>query len=396
MEGLNREEQKAVWVSGFFGSGKSHLVKMLRYLWEDYRFADGATARSLVQLPTEISDLLTELTNRSKTYGGLRAAAGTLGAGTMGNVRLAFVQLVLRAAGLPEMLAHARFLLWLSNSGFSKKVEDALKNKNRNLLKEVRNLKLSTPLAEALLEADPKYGTVANAQAALRAEFPDSTSPTINESLELIRQVFGKDGKLPCTLLVVDEVQQFISQDILRANDVQEIVENCCTKLERRLLVVGTGQSALTNTSGLGRLQARFAVRVQLSDTDVETVIRKTVLKKKPEREEQIRKSLEANQGEISRHLQNTRLAATHADEPFYIPDYPLLPTRRRFWERVLRNTDQTGTVAQLRTQLMIVFSALARQRRNRSAQSCRLTLFTMRLQRTSSERASWNGNTTT
>lgn len=358
LEGLNREEQKAVWVSGFFGSGKSHLVKMLRYLWEDYRFVDGTTARSLVQLPTEISDLLTELTNRSKTYGGLRAAAGTLGAGTMGNVRLAFVQLVLRAAGLPEMLAHARFLLWLSNSGFSKKVEHALKNKNRELLKEVRNLKLSTTLAEALLEADPKYGTVANAQAALRAEFPDSTSPTIKESLELIRQVFGKDGTLPCTLLVVDEVQQFISQDILRANDVQEIVENCCTKLERRLLVVGTGQSALTNTSGLGRLQARFAVRVQLSDTDVETVIRKTVLKKKPEREEQIRKSLEANQGEISRHLQNTRLAATHADEPFYIPDYPLLPTRRRFWERVLRNTDQTGTVAQLRTQLMIVFSA--------------------------------------
>lgn len=358
LDGLNREEQKAVWVSGFFGSGKSHLVKMLRYLWEDYRFPDAVAARSLAKLPSEVSDLLAELSNRSKSCGGLRAAAGTLGAGAMDNVRLAFAQLVLRSAGLPEALAQARFMLWLSASALTKKVADSLKKKNRSLAKEVLNLKLSTALAEALVEADPKYGTVANAQAALRDQFPDSTSLTISEVLDLIRQVFGKEGKLPCTLLVVDEVQQFIGEKIPRAMDVQEIAEHCCTDLDRRLLLVGTGQSALTTTASLGRLRARFAVPVQLSDTDVEAVIRQTVLRKKPEQEEQIRKVIEANQGEISRHLQSTRLAATHADEPFYIPDYPLLPTRRRLWERVLRSTDHSGTSAQLRTQLKIVFDA--------------------------------------
>ena len=163
---------------------------------------------------------------------------------------------------------------------------------------------------------------------------------------------------LPCTLLVVDEIQQFIGERIPRANDVQEIAEHCCTDLASRLLIVGTGQSALNTTPSLQRLQARFYVRVQLSDTDVESVIRKTVLQKKPEHEAAIKQCMEANQGELARHLHDTRFAATNEDEKFFVADYPLLPTRRRFWEKVLRNTDHSGTKAQLRSQLQIVFEA--------------------------------------
>jgi hypothetical protein len=358
LDGLAREEQKAVWVSGFFGSGKSHLVKMLRYLWEDYHFSDGATARSLVKLPSEISDLLKELTNRSKPLGGLRAAAGTLGAGSMDNVRLAFIQVVLRAADLPENLAQAKFILWLRSAGLEAKVEAALKAHNRELGREVLSLKLSIPLAEALVSADSKYANAANAQAAIRAEFPDVTSPTMAQALDVLQQVFSVKGNLPCTLLVIDEIQQFIGERIQRAMDLQEIAEHCCTKLNQRLLLVGTGQSALNTTPSLQRLQARFAVRVQLSDADVESVIRKTVLRKKPEQEAAISKCMESNQGELARHLQNTRLAANHDDEKFFVADYPLLPTRRRFWEKVLRNTDHSGTKAQLRSQLQIVFEA--------------------------------------
>lgn len=358
LDGLGREEQKAVWVSGFFGSGKSHLVKVLRYLWEDYHFADGATARSLVKLPVEIADQLKELSTRSKPLGGLRAAAGTLGAGSMDNVRLAFVQLVLRSAGLPEDLAHAKFILWLRSSGLETPVAKALKKNNCDLLEEVVNLNYSVPLAEALLSADSKYGTVANVQEAIRAGFPDITSPTMAQALDFLQQVFGEKGKLPCTLLVVDEIQQFIGEKIQRAMDLQEIAEHCCTKLNQRLLLVGTGQSALSTTPSLQRLQARFAVRVQLSDADVESVIRKTVLRKKPEQESAISKCMDANQGELARHLQNTRFAATLDDDKFFVADYPLLPTRRRFWEKVLRNTDHSGTKAQLRSQLQIVFEA--------------------------------------
>jgi hypothetical protein len=321
LDGLGRSEQKAVWVSGFFGSGKSHLVKMLRYLWTDYSFPDGATARSLVRVPPEISDLLKELSTRSKPFGGLRAAAGTLGAGSMNNVRLAFVQLILRSVGLPEDLAQAKFVLWLRSSGLESTVAQALAEQGLDLTDEVVNLNYSLPLAQAILSAEPKYETIANVQQWLPTGFPEISSPTIAQALDFIRQVFSDKNGLPFTLLVVDEIQQFIGENIQRAMDVQEIAEHCCTELNQRLLLIGTGQSALNTTPSLQRLQARFAVRVQLSDTDVESVIRKTVLRKKPELDPLIKETFEASAGELARHLQNTRFAANRDDDQFLVAD---------------------------------------------------------------------------
>ncbi|OGG45687.1 MAG: hypothetical protein A3F84_14490 [Candidatus Handelsmanbacteria bacterium RIFCSPLOWO2_12_FULL_64_10] len=358
LSGMNKPEQQAVWVSGFFGSGKSHLVKMLRYLWVDFKFPDGASARSIVHLPDTIKDLLVELSNRARQHGGLRAAGGTLGTGAMDNLRLAFLQLIFRSAGLPESLAAARFTLWLREKGHWEKVKAHGEARKLNLEREIRNLYVSTPLAEALAQADPSYGSAKDVRAALRQQFPASESLTMEDTLDLIRRIFGDGDRLPCILLVVDEVQQYIGDRVQRAMDVQEIAEHCCRGLNSRLLLVGTGQSALTGTNSLARLQARFTVKVSLSDADVENVIRKTVLQKKPERVPNIQKVISDNQGEISRHLHTSRLAATASDESHYAADYPLLPVRRRFWEKVLRNVDASGTSAQLRTQLKIVFEA--------------------------------------
>ncbi len=133
---LDREEQPAGWVSGFYGSGKSHLVKMLRFLWADFAFPDGATARGLARLPEEIQAQLKELSTQGKRLGGLHATGGKLGAGAGESVRLALLGIVFRSAGLPEDYAAARFVLFLKKNGFLEPVKKAVEQSGRRFVSE--------------------------------------------------------------------------------------------------------------------------------------------------------------------------------------------------------------------------------------------------------------------
>ena len=90
--------------------------------------------------------------------------------------------------------------------------------------------------------------------------------------------------KLPLTLLVFDELQQFIGNDPQRTLHVQNVVEACATQFGSHLLFVGTGQSALQANTELSKLQGRFSIRVTLSDVDVEKVVREVVLRKTPDK----------------------------------------------------------------------------------------------------------------
>src|SRR5258705_10663904 len=56
LKNIEQAQQPAVWVSGFYGSGKSHMVKMLSALWVDTTFEDGATARGSASLPQSVTD----------------------------------------------------------------------------------------------------------------------------------------------------------------------------------------------------------------------------------------------------------------------------------------------------------------------------------------------------
>lgn len=87
-------------------------------------------------------------------------------------------------------------------------------------------------------------------------------------------------------------------------------------------------------------------------------MIRKVILQKKESARSSIEAVVQNNLGEITRHLSGSMIEARKDDEQWLVADYPLLPVRRRFWEKVLPALDKTGTGSQLRNQLRLVHEA--------------------------------------
>jgi hypothetical protein len=353
--------QPAAWVSGFYGSGKSHLLKMLRHLWVNTKFDDGATARGLTQLPAEVKDLLKELSTLGKRCGSLFAASGTLPSGGGKSVRLTVLSIIFRSKGLPESLPQARFCLWLQKNELYNKIRKAVEASGKDFLNELQDLYVSPVLAKALISADPAFAPdEKQARATLRAQFPLVEDISTTEFTRMIREVLTANGQIPATVIVLDEVQLFIGDSPQRSSDVQEVAEALCKQLDSRVMLIGAGQTALAGSVPmLQRLRGRFTIPVELSDLDVETVTRRVVLAKKANKIKAVQECLGIHAGEIDRQLAGTAIASRPEDRAIIVEDYPLLPVRRRFWEHALRAVDAPGTTAQLRTQLRIVYDAV-------------------------------------
>ncbi|MDD3545423.1 MAG: BREX system P-loop protein BrxC, partial [Kiritimatiellae bacterium] len=360
LKNIDQAQQPAVWVSGFYGSGKSHLVKMLRALWVDTVFEDGATARGIANLPQGITDNFKELSTQAKRHGGLHAASGTLGAGASGSVRLALLRIIFKSAGLPEQYPVARFVMWLKHEGIYDQVRAHVEQNGFDWDEELDNFYVAEGLHDALVQAKPKlFSSPVSCVETLNNLYPYVQDVSSDDMLKAIRQALTKDGKFPLTLVVLDEVQQYIGEDSQRSIDVQEAVEACSKNIGGKLLFIGTGQTAVTGTSNLKKLEGRFTIRVELSDADVDAVIRQVILAKKPEAKTPIEQIMQTNLGEISRHLAGTTIGHQQDDIAFFPQDYPILPVRRRFWENTLRVLDQTGTDSQLRNQLSMIHKVI-------------------------------------
>jgi hypothetical protein len=364
LDNLGTNIQRASWVSGFYGSGKSHLLKMLCHLWVNTVFSDGTTARSLPPdlTPDILADLKALDTAGRKNGGGLFAVSGTMPEGSSDSARLTVLGILFRSCGLPAAYNQAMFCLYLKNKDFYDKVRKHLEDAGRDFDRELTDLYVSPYMRTALLAADPGLGDEKEVRQLLRDQFPSKNDIDTSEFIRVIKEVLKVQGggSMPLTIFVIDEVQHYIGDDKDRSRHVTELAEALNKQMDSKVLLVMAGQNALsTDTPQFAWLRDRFTIPVELSDADVETVTRKVLLSKRPHAVSLLDSTLEKNSGEIERHLAKSAIAPNIRDRDFLIVDYPILPTRRRFWEAALRAVDPSGSSSLLRTQLRITHEAL-------------------------------------
>ncbi|MGD7651659.1 MAG: BREX system P-loop protein BrxC, partial [Verrucomicrobiales bacterium] len=361
---LSSNAQRASWVSGFYGSGKSHLLKMLCHLWVNTEFADGATARSLApDLTQDILASLKELdTAGRKVGGGLFAVSGTMPEGSSESARLTVLGILFKSCGFPAAYNQAMFCLYLKDKGFYDKVRKHVEDAGKEFDRELADLYVSPFIRKAVLAADPGLGDEKEVRQLLREQFPSQTDISTSEFIRVTKEVLTMQGggSMPLTAFILDEVQHYIGDDKDRSRHVTELAEALNKQMDSKVLLVMAGQNALsTDTPQFAWLRDRFTIPVELSDADVETVTRKVLLAKKPQAVSVLDTKLDKCSGEIERQLAKSRIGPNTKDQEYLVADYPILPTRRRFWEAALHAVDPSGSSSLLRTQLRITHEAL-------------------------------------
>jgi hypothetical protein len=355
--GLSHGSQRAVWISGFYGSGKSHLAKMLCALWTDQPFPDGSRPSALLPEPSaELMSELRALRGAGERAGGLHAAGGSLGSGSHDPNR-AVLGIVLQSVGLPPDFRAARIAFWLADEGVLNGVRSRLGDR---FASAIQNPVLTTAFHQAVLAEKPPIASNArDLSDRLKSDFPPAQEITVADVSSTIRRALLLNRKeLPLTLVVMDEVQEYLKNNAQGVLDIQDIAERFAADFDGRLLLVGTGQQALNEVPNLQKLLGRFQVRINLGDADMDAVIRKTVLRKTPRGADDVRAMLNERAGEISRHLRGSRIAHRADDAADAVLDWPLLPSRRRVWERILRALDKSGLAGALRTQMAVALEA--------------------------------------
>ena len=176
-DGFGSPEQKAAWISGFYGSGKSHLAKVLRYLFINFSFPDGVKARSIAHLPAEVSELLTEISALGKRHNGLHMAGGTLKAGA-GSVRMRVMSLFFKSVGLPEAYPYAKFLMHLRDDDKLEKFREAVLKaaKGKTFEHELTRFYSSGAVAKAYVECNDHIKDPSRSETCSASTTP--TSPT--------------------------------------------------------------------------------------------------------------------------------------------------------------------------------------------------------------------------
>lgn len=289
----NYTNANGVWISGFFGSGKSHLLKMLAHLLGDVEGQDfdrAAVVKSFHAKATGafLPALLTKaehIAAKSLLFN-IDQKATLITKDQTDALLKVFVKVFDESRGYYGNQGHvARFERDLDNRG----QYDAFKA----AFERIAGIPWSQGREQSALEAssiDAAFSEVDGSKAqGIIKQYSTSYAVSIEDFADEVKNWLDKQDKGFRLNFFVDEVGQFIGSNTHLMLNLQTIAESLNTKCHGRAWVFVTSQEDMDKVVGdrtkqqgndFSKIQARFSTRVKLTSADVEEVIRKRLLEK--------------------------------------------------------------------------------------------------------------------
>ena len=291
-----------VWVSGFFGSGKSHFLKMLSYILENRtingiptverfrkKFADDPATFMLIDKATKAP---TETILFNIDIEGFSNKDNTA-------VLKVFAKMFYNHLGfLGEDLKVAKLEQFIEKQGKTEEFRRVFEEKNGAPWVETRDSFgfFEDDVVETLEEV------LGMSETAARNWFngTETAEISIAQLVSEIKDYVDSKPKNFRLLFMVDEVGQYVGTDTNLLLNLQSLVEKVGSECGGKVWIVCTGQEAIdeiikVRMDEFSRIQARFKTRLSLSSSAVDEVIQKRLLTKKPEAATVLRDLYERN-----------------------------------------------------------------------------------------------------
>ena len=350
-----------IWVSGFFGSGKSHLIKVISYLLENRTISHAGSERQAVSFfEDKIDDAMLFADIKKAVAGDTDVILFNIDSkADKRSDRAPVLTVFLRV--LNEMLGYSGDHPHIAH------MERHLDEKGK-LAEFHENFRVETNL-EWLKERDAyefSRDEVINAFAKTLDQSHDSAaqwidnadknfSLTVENFCKWVKEYLDSRGPKHRLVFFVDEVGQFIGEDTGLMLNLQTITEQLGTTCGGRAWIVVTSQEDIDAVLGevkasqandFSKIQGRFKTRLSLSSANTDEVIQARLLEKTDAGKTDL-DALFAKKGDIIKNqlaFTNVGMTFRGYNEPEdFSKNYPFCPYQFQLVQKIFESIRKAG-----------------------------------------------------
>jgi len=356
---LNERKDIGVWLSGFFGSGKSHFAKILGYLLEN-KIIEGRSARDIfldrikgLDQEMEIKSLLHETSLKIKAHPimyQIESEHDQLD--EKKTITKTIYRQFLRYSGLSDDLQIAELEQSLIVNGKYEDFKEKIKEISDQDWIELRKSPLFSkkPISQALFSLFPeKFNSEDDAKTGFEQLKVELNTHKLAHKITDHIKLLEKNGELsPHIVFIIDEIGQYIgdSDDLLL--ELQTLAEDFGKIGLGRIWLVITSQEKLDQViegvkkkeEGFRKIMDRFGTKLYLTSENIVMVLEERILKKKEIAMADISSLYSNHQGTISyaSKMEGATRPVTDCAEDNFITTYPFLPYQLEITQQIFSN----------------------------------------------------------